>query len=193
MSSPTFEFDSLLRRARKGDPDALSDLVLQYESQIRIVARARLGRVMRHSLDSIDVVQSVHRSLLSGLLQNRFAFSSPAQLTALAVTMVHRKIARKWRTMKKQAVPASAPSSDLDQLICGRIDEPSDCASAQELLSGIFANLSERERTVVEMRINGWRTVDIAEHLGVNPDILRVRLSRLRRRLRENGLLDDWI
>lgn len=193
MSSPTYQFDSLLRRARKGDQEALSELVLRYESQIRIVASARLGRAMRHGIDSLDVVQSVHRSLLGGLLQNRFTFSSPAQLTALAVTMVHRKIAHKWRKMKNEAVPTSSPDSNLDQLVSGCEDEPSARVSAHELLADVLANLNEKERTVIEMRISGWRTVDIAERLGVDPDVLRVQLSRLRRRLRKNGLLDDWI
>ena len=79
-------FLDLLARAREGDEEAMSDLVRQYETEVRIVARARLGAALRPYIDSVDLVQSVHRSLIIGLRNDRFELASPENLIALAVS-----------------------------------------------------------------------------------------------------------
>ncbi len=61
------DFDLLLAAARSGDESAMQQLIEQYEPELRIVARNRLGAALRPHLDTIDLVQSVHRSLMIGL------------------------------------------------------------------------------------------------------------------------------
>jgi hypothetical protein len=61
-------------------------------------------------MDSMDVMQSVHRSLLTGLKNERFQFASPQQLIGLAVVMVQRKVARHWRKLKRFPAAGAAPS-----------------------------------------------------------------------------------
>ena len=63
----------------------------------RIVAHFLLSRDLRPYLDSLDLVQSVHKSLLLGLRSDKFDISNPEKLVALALTMVRRKAARHWR------------------------------------------------------------------------------------------------
>src|SRR5436189_5502451 len=70
-------FEEILAKARTGDEAALSDLARQYEPEVRAVARVRLGPALRPYLDTMDLVQSVHRRLLVGLRNNMFAFSGP--------------------------------------------------------------------------------------------------------------------
>src|SRR5438132_13964466 len=102
MSSDRDDFPALLARARQGDRGALTQLAQQYESKVRLVARVQLGPALRPYLDSVDLVQSVHRSLLLGLRENKFEIATPTQLLALALTMVRRKVARHWRRMQRQ-------------------------------------------------------------------------------------------
>src|SRR5215475_9847353 len=98
----TEDFAALLTRARAGDQEALATLVQQYESKLRVVARVLLGPALRPYLDSLDLVQSVHRSLMLGLREDKFDISTPENLLALALTMVRRKAARQWRHLKRQ-------------------------------------------------------------------------------------------
>ena len=42
----------------------MEELVAAYEPEVRLVARVRLGTALRPYLDSVDLVQSVHRSVL---------------------------------------------------------------------------------------------------------------------------------
>src|SRR5258708_3834180 len=97
MPDATGEFTALLARARGGEQEALLQLVRQYESKVRLVARVLLGPALRPYLDSVNLVQSVHRSLLLGLRQDKFDVSTPENLLALALTLVRRKVARQWR------------------------------------------------------------------------------------------------
>ena len=96
------EFERLIELARTGDAAAIESLVEQYEPEVRTVVRLRLGQALRPYLDSVDVMQSVHKSLMIGLQKGRFDISSPQKLVALAMTMVRRKVARHWRKMRRQ-------------------------------------------------------------------------------------------
>ncbi len=90
------EFPELLEKVKLGDAQAIETLVRRYQRAILRIVRARLGRQMRSVLDSMDIVQSVHRSLLIGLHREKFHFQTPDQLIALAALMVQRKVARHW-------------------------------------------------------------------------------------------------
>src|SRR5215207_8494949 len=107
---PDEAFDDLLARARLGDSAAMSALAKRYEPEVLAVARVRLGPALRPYLDTFDLVQSVHRSLIVGLRNNKFAFSGPEQLVALAVTIVRRKAARQWQRAQRQV--RATPGTD---------------------------------------------------------------------------------
>ena len=78
----------------------LAALVQSYESKVRLVARVLLGPALRPYLDSVDLVQSVHRSLMLGLRQDKFDISSPEKLMAAGP---HSGPAQggKWRHLKR--------------------------------------------------------------------------------------------
>ena len=46
---------------------------------------------------------------------------------------------------------------------------------------------------MLELSAQGYPTVEIARMLGQNADVLRVRLSRLRAKLRSGGVNADWL
>jgi DNA-directed RNA polymerase specialized sigma24 family protein len=89
------KFAATMKRAREGDQEAMTALVEEYQPQILRVARGRLVPEMRSTFDSMDLVQSVHRSMLMSLRKNKFTFNGSEDLVALAVTMIKREVARK--------------------------------------------------------------------------------------------------
>ena len=189
----TTDFDLLLIAARSGDSEALEKLVAQYEPELRIVARMRLGAALRPHLDSIDLVQSVHRSLLVGLRADRFDISSPEKLIALALTIVRRKVAKHWRHLKRQqrlsGVDDGCSDDLVDTLLALQSSEPtvSESSGIREHLQRLMLELDPIERQLIAMRIDGFSTIDVARALDLDPDVLRVKLSRVRKRLREKG------
>lgn len=164
-----------------------------------MVARVRLGAALRPYLDSVDIVQSVHRSVMVGLREGRFDISSPEKLTALAVTIVRRKVARHWRHLRRQKRESYndlVTSQDLPNMIVSLSSSDSDpqaIAALHDQTQRLLSSMSETERRLIELRLSGCTTAQAARELGLDADVLRVQLSRLRRRLRERGLLSDWL
>lgn len=177
----------------------MEQLVRHYEPEVRLVARVRLGAALRPYLDSMDLVQSVHRSLILGLREDKFDISSPEKLVALALMMVRRKIARHWRRHRRQQrLSHGGPASveNLPQLLVSVSSSDSDpqvVASLRDQTERLMSTLDDTERRLIELRLEGCTTAEVGRQLGLDPDVLRVRLSRLRRRLRQKGLLTEWL
>jgi RNA polymerase sigma-70 factor (ECF subfamily) len=196
MPDAAGSFAALLARARQGDVAALAELARQYEPEVRIVARVLLGPALRPYLDSMDLVQSVHRSLMVGLRRGRFDLAGPEQLIALAVVIVRRKVGRHWRRHQRQRRldAATTQGPDLAQTLTALSgSDPARTAQLNDAIQHLCANLDGTERGVMELRMQGYSTAEIARALGLNADVLRVRLSRLRLRLRAGGVLDEWL
>lgn len=196
MSDTAGEFADLLARARRGDKDALTQLVQYYEPELRIAARVRLGPALRPYLDSMDLVQSVHRSLIHGLGRGQYDLSSPQKLIALAVTILQRKVARHWKRIQRQQRTGAMNESERQQFLlglCSPEEDPAGAVAFKDQVNHFLGDLEEMDRRLLELRLEGCTTTEAARCLGVSPGFLRVRLSRLRQRLRDRGLLSDWL
>ncbi|MGF1583549.1 MAG: RNA polymerase sigma factor [Gemmataceae bacterium] len=198
MTQPILNFQELLSQARQGDQQALEQLVAHYEPELRISARVLLGPALRPYLDSVDLVQSIHRSVLLGLREEKFEVSSPEHLIGLALTMVRRKVARHWRKLQRQQRhDAKADTSqnlpDVLVALTPTHDDPAQVAQFKDQLHNLCDSLSDEERTIIEMRWQGHDTASIAQQLSLTPVALRVRLTRLKQRLQKIGVFDDWL
>ena len=198
MAEPSQEFAALLARASQGDVGALAELVQRYEPKVRLAARVLLGPALRPHLDSLDLVQSVHKSLLFGLRHDHFDISSPDKLVALALAIVRRKVARHWRHLRRQQRP-SRGAADADGLarllnsLLSPLPDPARVAESRDQVRHLCHHLDETERRMLELRAQDYSTAEVARELGLNAVTLRVRLTRLRQRLRDAGVLTDWI
>lgn len=192
------EFASLLTRIREGNKDAEAELTEQYASVIERAARVMLGHLLRPHLDTQDLVQSVHRTLLSGLHKNKFDVSSPAKLIALARALVRHKISRYWRKLKHQ--PGAIPGMGVNgwaawaQHCSSRCPEdPAKTVLIEDEFEHLLSRLDEVDGHLLQLRREGYSTAEAAELLNLDPGFLRERLVRLRKRLAATGQLDDWL
>src|SRR4051794_29561230 len=102
MSASREQFAELMQRARQGEGVALEELARLYEPEVRIMAHVLIGPALRPHLDSMDLVQSVHKSLMVGMRQGKLPLAAPKTPLPLALTMVRRKVARQWRRHRRQ-------------------------------------------------------------------------------------------
>jgi RNA polymerase sigma-70 factor (ECF subfamily) len=198
MTDATTDFAGLLERARQGNAEAMALLCQQYEPRLRLVARVLLGPALRPHLDSMDLVQSVHRSLLVGLRDNKFDISTPDGLIGLAVTMVRRKAARQWRRLQRQQrlSSGSAGCCNLPQAVANLSTPdagPAETAVYADQIEHLCSHLDETEQRIAQLRLQGYSTGEIADQLEMNHTTLRVRITRLRERLRSRGVLNEWL
>jgi RNA polymerase sigma factor (sigma-70 family) len=197
MSVSNEEYGTLLDSARRGDQDALARLSQLYATELRIVARAQLGPALRPYLDSLDLVQSVHRSLMLGLRREKYRVGTPQELLGLALTMLRRKVARHWRRLRRQQRQSAGPRRQDEDVVdvlaglSGSESDPGQTAQLRDTLRHLWGHLDVTERRVIELRLDGCNTAEVARQLGLDADILRVRLSRLRVRLQASGVLSD--
>ena len=190
------EFGQLLLQARMGDIVSQTRLCEEYEKQVYIVVRVLLGPQLRPHLDSMDLIQSVHRSLLAGLRDKKFEIATPENLVALACTMVRRKVARQWRKHKRQLRLATSNNespllSEVLQSLYGRECGPSEVAEYRCSLEKLCESLNPIERQMLERKLEGYTTGEVAEQLGMHPVAIRVRWSRLRDRLASQEIFLD--
>jgi RNA polymerase sigma-70 factor (ECF subfamily) len=198
MSEPEDEFAALMARVRRDDNQALATLIALYEPEIRRVAKFLLGRALRSSLDPTDLVQSVHLQLMLGLKQQKFAIASPEQLRSLAATLLRHKFIQHWRRHRCQTrhqtnlALGGSPAGTRAAMTLRELD-PAQAAEYNDLVDHLYRYLGVEDRRLVVMRLQGYRTGEIAAELGIEPAVLRVRLSRLRKRLREEKPPAEWL
>ena len=188
-------FDNLMRKVRLGDGKALPQLLQRYEHEVHRAACHLLGRSLRSSLDPSDLVQSVHRTLIHGFRDNKIVVASPQKLVALAVAVVRQGTAGRPEAPVPERHAALVETAALDATRTGTDPQldPAREAEYNDILERIYAELGEADRRLVQLRLLGYSTADAARELGLNADVLRVRLSRLRQVLREKDLLTEWI
>ena len=196
-TAPNDDFAHLLKLAAAGDSEAQQALCEQYEQQVRIVTRVLLGPLLRPHLDSMDIMQSVHHSLLAGIRDARFDISSPDKLVALACTLVRRKVARKWRIHRRQLrndLPNSNDSLEATLWSLSNHEEgPAKTAEYNDALQQLVSSFTDIEKTMLERRLEGYTTGEVAAELDMNPIAIRVRWTRLRQRLQAAGIIADWV
>lgn len=189
MSDPD-DLAALLARVEAGDEAALTRLLERYEPRLRTAARVLLGPQLRPHLDTIDLVQSVHRVLLPGLRAGTYEFAEPEQLVALALTVLRRKVATRWRQLKPEQ--AAAALAEAAEPASPNADDPARAAAVRDSLEHLLSRLSEPDRQLLELRLDGLGPADMAARLGCDAHVLRARLSKLRQKLLDAGG-PEWI
>jgi RNA polymerase sigma factor (sigma-70 family) len=176
-------FQELMARVKAGDADAATELVRNFEPEIRLEVRVRL-RVqdarMRRLLDSMDITQSVLASFFTGVAVGRFTPQHPKQLLGLLITMARNKLLTQVRDQRRQrrdirrmqAIDATGP--DLP----ARGETPSQFVAADELLREFRRRFSEEERQLADLRGQGQPWNEIAETLGGTAEGRRKQLER---------------
>lgn len=176
-------FRDLIQRVRVGDQQAATDLVREYENEIRRAIRVRLTDPgMCRVLDSMDVCQSVLANFFVRARGGQFELERPDQLLRLLVTMARNKLldqVRKQHSEKRDGRRVEAgPSSQLEALADRGAATPSQIVSEQELRQAMQKQLSPDERYLAEQRALGRDWAEIAAEHGSTAEALRKKLAR---------------
>ena len=175
------EFHDLIRRVRDRDPDAAAELVRRYESAIRRVVRIRLRDAgMRRLLDSTDVCQSVLASFFVRTALGQYEVDTPAQLIGLLTAIARNKLTNQAARLKskKRDIRRDTDAGDDAPVIADDATDPSEQASAREILEKVRERLDTSERYLAEQRGIGRSWQELADELGGTDVALRKKLTR---------------
>jgi RNA polymerase sigma factor (sigma-70 family) len=184
-------FADQFAQARAGDEVAARELLDRFGPEIRQVARGKLPRSLRARFDSIDIVQSIWKSLFAkdGQILEKFETSRHfvgylAGMARNKVNQEHRKTrTRKYDMGREEPLIVRRGDQEFVREVRATDPSPSQNAQANDRLAQILQGRSELERRVVELRRDGLTYDEIAVELSVHEATVRRIIEAIRLRL----------
>src|SRR6516165_8877961 len=164
MSSEESSFDGLVKRLRRGDDDAATQLFTRYASRLIALARSRMDKQIRQKVDPEDVLQSVFKSFFARYRSGAYELKDWDSLWGLLVIVTLRKCSQKARyflgavhDVRKEALPA-----DNNWNIAAKTPTPDEEAVLAETLEHVMSQLKDRDRQILELRLQGYSVPEIS-------------------------------
>jgi RNA polymerase sigma factor (sigma-70 family) len=175
----------LIAAFKAGSETAARELFDRYCEKLMRLARRRIGQKMNTRVDPEDVIQSAFRTFFVHVRNDEFTFEGEDDLFKLLVRLTVNKALRQiahHRAAKRDPVKEIAQgSTDSDILANLAAHEPSPEVEVAVLdeLERFLSQLPDFDRKVLEMKLHGHSTTDIAEALGSYDRKIRRVLERI--------------
>ena len=184
-------FRALMNELVDGRSDAAADIVEEYTAALVAVARRQISPKLARRIDPEDVVQSAYRSFFVRMGRGEYELGNGKELWKLLLTITLNKVRKqgKFHHAQKRDVSndqsARDASREAPMAELAKSDEPSpeDTAMLVEEVSRLLATLRAEDRPIVELRLQGYNSVEIAKETGRAERSVRRILERVRRRL----------
>jgi len=172
-----FEDELLVEQFRRGDDSAFERIVEQYSADVAVLANRLLG----WPGDVEDVTQDIFLAVFLGLKKFRCECSLESWLFAITINKCRTSRYKRWLRLRRF-------SRKIDKVSFSSACEEKDMG-ADELkqVRRAVAALPARYREPVVLRYLQEIDMDeISRILGISKNTLNVRLSRARKKLRED-------
>lgn len=184
-------FRILLDRLRAGEEDAAARIVDEHTAGLVAVARRQMGGQLARRVDPEDILQSVYRSLFVRVQRGEYELGSGKELWKLLVTMTLNKVRRKSkfhgagkRDMAKDQT-AQSENDPLEHLARNEEPGPEEAAILVDEVQAFLNTLKPQDRPIVELRLQGCTSIEIAEQTGRAERSVRRILQQIQDRLTE--------
>ncbi len=148
---------------------------------------------MRRVLDSMDVCQSVLASFFVRVALGQYDLDSSDELIRLLSVITRNKVANQvhhHHAARRDVRRDTSLEGDVLH-VARRSEDPSELASAREILRKVSESLSPDERHLAEQRAEGKSWGELSGEMGISDEALRKKLTRaIDRALSECGLED---
>ncbi|MBC8352552.1 MAG: hypothetical protein H8E66_11220 [Planctomycetes bacterium] len=159
-------------------------MIDRYGPHIQRVIRRRLNQKMRSKFDSLDFVQMVWASIFTE--RDKLAeFREPTDLIKYLSTIAQRKLLQESRRRlqgQKHNIGrerALVAETEDESTYVRKSNTPSQIVMAKDRLEVMMSDRSERDRRVVELRMDGLTFVEIADQLEINERTARDVIEKL--------------
>ena len=175
-----------LERLKNGSESASREVFDRYCERLMLLARRRIGQRMAGRMDPEDVIQSAFRTFFVHVQNDEFRFEKSGDLFKLLVRItVHkalRQIAHHRAAKRNPAMETGHSDSAFEQLlqVAGRERTAEAEMMLIEEFNGFLTKLEPLERQVLELRLAGHGTAEIAEMVGTYERKIRRILERIR-------------
>jgi RNA polymerase sigma factor (sigma-70 family) len=196
----TLEFDELMSGVAAGSDEAVWQLAETYTPYIIRAVRASLPPSVRVKLDSQDFAQTLWASLLLGGT-DLTRMKTPEQLIGFLARAAKNKVTdatRHYLQAQKRDMSREQRLNEIEwhernrQTAAGdreipktRDPTPSEFASVRERWSQILSSASERDRQIVQLRLERHTFEAISSQLKIDQETARRAIQRLIKKLSE--------
>jgi RNA polymerase sigma-70 factor (ECF subfamily) len=184
------DIPAFLARIQSGDEAAARELLARYESEVRLVVRRQLPRLLRSRFDSLDFLQSVWGSFFRRIRSAKgpAEFEDSRHLVAFLARAAKNKVIDEYRraASHKHNMHREEPlwgEGGRPRDVADSIDSPSEVAEANEALGRMRELVPEEKRSILELKAEGYSSKDIGERLGISERTVQRVLEELRRRM----------
>jgi RNA polymerase sigma factor (sigma-70 family) len=186
--------DDLIARCREGSQDAARVLVDSYVERLLPLARRRISQRLASRVDAEDIVQSVFRTFFSRLKNDKFEIANQDDLFRLLVRITvhktlrqvaHHKAAK--RDPNLETAQGESSQEQLLQILAGE-PTPEEAVTFLDQLEHFMLQMPEMDRKILELRMEGYSTEEIAQKLGSYDRKIRRVLERIRELGEQEGM-----
>jgi RNA polymerase sigma-70 factor, ECF subfamily len=187
--------DSFIKSLRAGDPTATKEVFDQYVDRLVAMARKRISLRLAGRIDPEDIVQSVFRTFFHRAKQGQFQFSAEDDICRMLARITVHKTLRQvahHQAGKRDAGRDAGSGDDSQDLVVNLLSkEPSPDEATQLLdqLQHFLAQLPDDDRKILELRMQGYSTLEISKQLDITDRKIRRRMEFIREQAARDELL----
>lgn len=175
---------NLLTRLCSGDVAAAERVFHEYEPYLRKAVRRQLPPRLRARFDSVDIVQSVWASVLTGFRDAGWKFTDANHLRAFLLRATRNRFidrVRQHQTSLAQEEPLG--DADLGELGESQEPRPSEVVQAEDLWTRMLALCPTEHQELLRLKRQGHSLGEIATRTGLHVDSVRRILRNLARQI----------
>jgi RNA polymerase sigma-70 factor (ECF subfamily) len=177
---------NLISRARAGSETAAQEIFDAYVEKLMVHARRRIGNRMNSRVDAEDVVQSVFRTFFTRLKNDQFQIADQDDLMKLLVRITVHKTLRQiafHRAAKRNPGQETGHGDNAHERLLQVMDEeptPETVVAVLDQFEHFLRQFPAQDRQILELKLQGYSTEEIAEKLGTYDRKVRRVLERVR-------------
>lgn len=189
--------DSFVNSLRQGDPGATKEVFDQYVDRLVAMARKRISQRLASRIDAEDIVQSVFRTFFHRAKQGQFEFNDPDDICKMLARITAHKTFRQiahHQAGKRDAGRDAGSGDDAQDLVvnlASREPSPDEAAMLLDQMEHFLAQLKPEDREILELRMQGFATLEIAKKLNITDRKIRRLMERMRALAARDDLLPD--
>jgi RNA polymerase sigma-70 factor (ECF subfamily) len=160
---------SLLRRYRRGEDDAATELYLRYADRLRALATAQASPDLRRRVDPDDIVQSVFRTFFRRAAAGQYEVPAGEELWKLFLVIGLNKIraAAAFHKAARRDVRATAAGDAFERAVNSAPGADEAALNALKMtIEELLAPLPPTHCQIVELRVAGHDVAEIAARTG---------------------------
>ncbi len=187
--------DSFVKSLRAGDPSVTKEVFDQYVDRLVGMARKRISMRLASRIDAEDIVQSVFRTFFHRAKQGQFEFNAEDDVCRMLARITVHKTLRQvahHQAGKRDAGRDAGSGDDSQDLVVNLLSKEPSPDEATQLLDQMevfLASLRPEERQILELRMQGYSTLEISKQLDITDRKIRRLMERIRTQAEREDIL----